>query len=184
MVTLLYVPPLISFARNLKSITERMEGMAQISLFCRTFWIGWNILDARSRGNLPGPIYWIPSSCCICPLGNLSDRKPICKGLGWLRLPCNVKYMIILQKIKIHIIYISISQSKFKRAPITLSETGKAVDGRSKLISKTNSDRFPANPTDFDRFCPILPQQSSTFLVKRRTTADPCQTTDLDPFST
>ena len=71
-----------------------MEGVAQISLFCRTFWIGWYILDTWSQGSLQGPIHWIPSSCCICPLGNSSGRKSICKGLGWLWLPCNVKYIV------------------------------------------------------------------------------------------
>ena len=64
-----------------------MEGVAQIFLFRRTFWIGRIILDAWSQGSLQGPIHWIPSSCRICPLGNSSDRKPIGKGLGWLWLP-------------------------------------------------------------------------------------------------
>ena len=82
------------FVCNFKTVTERMEGMAQISLFCSTFWIGRNVLDARSQWSLQSPIWWIPSPCCICPLGYSFDRKPNCKGLRWLWLPRNMKYIV------------------------------------------------------------------------------------------
>ena len=86
------VSTLLLFLYTILKQSQRAWKEWHKSSFHRTFWIGRNNLDAWSQWSLQGPICWISSSCCICPLGNPVDRKPICKGFQWLWLPC-MKYI-------------------------------------------------------------------------------------------